>query len=310
MSSDTRFLGKSFCVTKVIGRYDSPRYDRWMGSQVGILQSVRVRAMVIPREHGAWGMLLVPMVTGAIVGSVSPTRNYVAFTVFAFAALALFWLRTPVEAWLGTTPVKAQGGSERQTVAIFTVVLSAAALLGLGWLFLAGYFRGLLVIGAGAAAAFAAQALVRALGRARRMLAQIVGSVGLTATAAAAYYVTTGRLDRTALGLWLANGLFAGNKVHYVRLCIRGSRAARAQEKLQLGMSFLAGQVLLLLGILIGIRLGDVPALVLFAFAPALLRGVLWFHGGRKPLQVHQLGFSELRQSLLFGALLCLAVLS
>ena len=51
------------------------------------------------------------------------------------------------------------------------------------------------------------------------------------------------------------------------------------------------------------------PKLVVFAFVPVLLRGTLWFLRGRQPLDVHKLGFAELAQALIFGALLCAAFL-
>jgi hypothetical protein len=35
----------------------------------------------------------------------------------------------------------------------------------------------------------------------------------------------------------------------------------------------------------------------------------LWFVRGRQTLDVHKLGYSELRQALIFGALLCAAFL-
>ena len=63
--------------------------------------------MIVPREHGAWGMLLVPLVTGAVVAAGSSV-NLAALALFVIAALSLFWLRTPVEAWLGTSAIKAQ----------------------------------------------------------------------------------------------------------------------------------------------------------------------------------------------------------
>ena len=47
----------------------------------------------------------------------------------------------------------------------------------------------------------------------------------------------------------------------------------------------------------------------MLAFVPVLLRGSLWFLRGRQPLNVHKLGFSELAQALIFGALLCAAYL-
>ena len=50
------------------------------------------------------------------------------------------------------------------------------------------------------------------------MLSEIVGTIGLTASGSAAYYVMTGKFGSTAWMLWIANLGFAGNQIHYVQL--------------------------------------------------------------------------------------------
>ncbi|HUH63676.1 MAG TPA: YwiC-like family protein [Terracidiphilus sp.] len=260
--------------------------------------------MVVPREHGAWGMLLVPLATGAVV-AMKTGVNFAALGLFVVAAMSLFWLRTPVESWLGTSPIKAQSSSERSLVArmIFAVgALAALSVAALLW-----RDRGLLVIGAVAALAFAAQAVVKKLGRKGRMPAQVIGAVGLTSTAAGAYYVATGRLDRTAVALWLANWLFAGDQIHFVQVRIHSSRAASFEEKVRQGLPFLLAQIGLIGALLAACRFGLFPAAIAIAFVPVLLRGTLWFTRGQQPLDVHKLGFTELAHALLFGALLCAA---
>jgi hypothetical protein len=279
-----------------------------MAAQAGILQNARLKAMVIPREHGAWGMLLVPLATGAVVASAAK-MNFGALGLFIVAALALFWLRTPVEAWLGTSPIKAHSPQERSAVIRTSLLLAAVAAAAVATLFAAGHSRGLLLIGLVAAIAFAAQAVVKKLGRSGRMPAQVIGAVGLTSTAAGAYYVATGHLDQVAVALWAANWLFAGNQVHFVQVRIHASRASTVQEKLRQGFGFFAGQIFLIGVITCLIWIGIFPKFVVFAFVPALLRGTLWFLRERQPLDVHKLGFSELAQALVFGALLCLAFL-
>ena len=141
------------------------------------------------------------------------------------------------------------------------------------------------------------------------MPAQVIGAIGLTSTAAAAYYVATGHFDHTAIALWLANWLFAGNQIHFVQLRIRSSRAATFDEKLNRGLPFFVGQVGLIGAIVAACRVGLFPAAIWLAFLPVLLRGTFWFVRGRQPLDVHKLGFSELAQSLIFGALMCVAFL-
>ena len=264
--------------------------------------------MVIPREHGAWGMMLVPLATGAVVAARTGINGQ-ALTLFIVAAMSLFWLRTPVEAWLGTSAVKAQSRQERGFV-VWVIAgisfLTAASIAALLW---NGHNRGLLLIGGIAALAFAVQAAVKKLGRKGRMPAQVIGAIGLTSTAAGAYYVATGQLDHVAIALWIANWLFAGDQIHFVQVRIRSSRAANLDEKLQQGLPFFAGQILLI-GIILGAcRVKFFPTTLALAFVPVLLRGTLWFVRRAQPLDVHKLGYSELAQALIFGALLCAAFL-
>jgi hypothetical protein len=127
-------------------------YDSFMGTEAATLQNPRLRAMTIPREHGAWGLLLVPLATGGVAAAASG-GHFGALVLFLIAALALFWLRTPVEAWLGTSAIKAQSQPERVTVARISLVLAAVAVATVVALFVAGYARGLLTIGVLAAVA-------------------------------------------------------------------------------------------------------------------------------------------------------------
>jgi hypothetical protein len=263
--------------------------------------------MVVPREHGAWGMLLVPLPTGAVAASHIGV-NATALTLFVAAAMSLFWLRTPIESWLGTSPIKARTPHERSVVLQTIIGIAALALVSVAGLLWAGCWK-LMVVGAFATFAFAAQAMVKKLGRRGRMPAQIIGAIGLTSTAAGAYYVATGRLDRTAIALWLANWLFAADQIHFVQVRIHSSRADGLEEKLQLGLPFLVAQIGLIGVVLAACRFGLFPFAAAVAFLPVLLRGTLWFLRKRQPLDVHRLGFTELGHSLLFGALLCAAFL-
>ena len=74
-----------------------------------------MKTMLVPREHGAWGMLLVPLATGAVVAA-RVRFHGLALALFVIVTVSLFWLRTPLEAWLGTSPIKAQTRNERASV--------------------------------------------------------------------------------------------------------------------------------------------------------------------------------------------------
>lgn len=269
-------------------------------------QSSRTRLLVWPREHGAWGILFIPLVTGAAVG-LQHGSHYAGLALFAVAAFALFCLRTPVESLLGTTPMRAQTAEERRMVWLVVTAVSAIALAAVAALLLSGNNLLLLALGGAAGLLFIAQGFVRKLGRSGRMPAQLIGALGLTSTAAGAYYIVTGEFDQRALALWLANWIFAGNQVHFVQLRIHAARLATWSEKFARGRSFFAGQIAMLLVLVAGYGFHWLPGWALVAFLPVFVRGMMWFFRGPEQLDVHRLGFAELAHAIAFGVLLVVA---
>ena len=262
----------------------------------------RRRSLVVPREHGAWGLLLVPLVTGAGV-ALRESKHIFPLVMLLVAALALFWLRTPVECLLGTSPMRAQTKQERIVVGFVILLSATVGIVALGSLLWAGRNPFLWLIGAAAGAAFVAQALLKRLGRRARMLSEIVGTIGLTSSAPAAYYVITGHFGVTAWMLWLVNLAFAGNQIHYVQLRIHTARVQGATAKLARGWTFAAGQFLMLFLVAFACWRGWMSWATLIAFVPLFFRG--WFYLLRKPapLRVRRLGWSELAHAIAFCVL-------
>src|ERR1035437_8859610 len=132
-----------------------------MAAHTTTLSRLRVKTMTIPREHGAWGMLLVPLATGAVASLRSNANGGGALALFIVAAMSLFWLRTPVESWLGTSPIKAQTKDERVFVLKVIAGIGVLAVVSITALLWNGHYLGLLTIGAIAGSAFAMQAGVK-----------------------------------------------------------------------------------------------------------------------------------------------------
>jgi hypothetical protein len=233
------------------------------------------------------------------------SRNLIALTL---VALSLFWLRTPVEGWAGTAPVRARTPGEFRLVKAVALLLVTIAISGLAWLLWNGQNRALLWIGCVDALAFLAQLLVRRMWKGARTVAQMVGSVGLTSTAPAAYYVVTGNLNTVAWSLWAANLLFAVNQIQYVQLRIQAARVSSRREKLVAGRAFLAQQLVLIALIAFGCSVEVFPWYGAIAFLPVLIRGFAWFADHPKPLAIHSLGKSELAYACLFGILLVMGM--
>lgn len=262
-------------------------------------RSARRRALILLREHGAWGLLLVPMITGAGVALRAGVR-ITPFLLLLTAALTLFWLRTPVESLLGTSAMRAQTKEERREVAIVIVILAKIAIAALGTLLWAGRNPDLWLIGAAAGVAFVGQTLLKKLGRRTRMLSQIVGTIGLTSAAPAAYYVMTGKFGVMAWMLWLANLIFAGNQIHYVQLRIHTAKIEGLRAKLAHGWAFAAGQAVMTAVLTMACISRLLPEFASLAFAPLLFRGWFYFIQKPGPLLVRRLGWNELSQAVAF----------
>lgn len=284
----------------------------------------RRRGLVIPREHGAWGLLLVPIATGAGL-AFRESVHVLPLILLLTGALALFWARTPFESLLGTSAMRARTRGERRLVMNFIAGLGVVAAVSLGALLWNGKNSELWPLGIVAGLAFVVQGLLKQLGRrtpaksafaedgriwsARgihrlRMLSEVVGIVGLTAAAPAAYYVITGRFDLTAWILWVANLIFAGNQIHYVQLRLHTARVEGLRAKLAQGWGFAAGQAGLTVALTMACAEGLLPKLASLAFAPLLFRGWFYFIQERKPLVVRRLGWTELAQGIAFGVLI------
>ncbi len=271
-------------------------------SHVDKARHERRRALIIPREHGAWGLLLVPMITGAGIGFHECSRIFPLLLLSA-AGLALFWLRTPVESLLGTSAMRAETAEECRTVKTLIFVLGVVAAAALAALLWAGRNSELWPLGAAVATAFIAQTLLKKLGRRARMLSEIVGTIGLTAAAPAAYYVITGNFNQTAWMLWLANILFAGDQIHYVQLRIHTAKIEGFRAKLAHGWRFAMGQALMTAILTLACMSRFMPPFASLAFAPLLFRGWFYFIQEPGPLIIRRLGWNEMKHATAFCVL-------
>jgi hypothetical protein len=279
----------------------TPGHTALLERAAGHAAPQRARLLVFPREHGAWGILLVPLVAGAWLGY-QPGRLG-ALALFTLAVLAVFLLRTPLEAWLGRGVLRPQSDSERALVRRASAAYAVMVLLAGGALLRVTEPAGLLPLAAAAAAAGVAQSLLQRRRREQRVPAQAAGALGLAATAPGAYYVAAGALDATAFLLWAVSWLFAVHQIHYVHLRLAAARAASRREKLRLGCGFLAAQPLLAAAVVLAALAAQSSPLLAVAFVPALARAAAWFLAAPAPLAVHRLGVTELAHNLLFGAL-------
>lgn len=260
-------------------------------------------ALVWPREHGAWGILLVSLISGAAAGfsSVSSLPRLLWLTL---AATAAFCLRTPLGNSLPASPFRARGSGEQRWVAAAASVYALTFALAVGMLLSDGALDLLWKPALVAAGLFALQALVKRWGRAERMLSEIIAAFGLAVVAAAAWAVAAGRFGSEALALWLMNGLFATNQILYVQFRINEMPRTKSSSHSGAKLLFLAGECLTVVVLIAGWRFGLIPGLALLAFLPILVRGGIWsINPNHPPLQIRRVGKAELAHAILFGVL-------
>lgn len=232
--------------------------------------AARVGAPPLPHEHGAWVMLIAPMLV-ALAAAPQPSGGRAALA--AIAVIGAFLAREPADLLIR--------GRGKPGTLFWLAAYLAVALAGALPLAFVTPGMALPVIGAVAAGLFAVHAALLAWPARRRLDRTQAGEglavVGLTLSAPLAYAAQTGRLDGLAVCLWAACALYFGGGVFHVKMllsAVKGRSALTAVDRLRLGRFNLAYHAaMLLIVIWAAPKAGPVGgALALAAYAPAILR--------------------------------------
>ncbi len=249
----------------------------------------------IPREHGAWSVLVTSLCAGAAVGG-GLTRATIILWIAVLAgfigwANAVAWWKDSGGHPIGTAPFR------------WAAALLSAALAGCAWLvFGAGYLAlpWLLSTVAGCALWLS----LRRQHIARSIWAELAGIAGLSALAAASQYTSAGRLSRATFGIWLVCLLvFIGSLLH-VRFVVRHAAArrqrlaARLRAGLPSGLYHLAA--LGVLGLAATVQLTPPIALLLLAPSVAKAWWAILIPSTTAPPQIRRIGRIELVYAALF----------
>lgn len=259
-------------------------------------------AVLWPREHGAWGLLIAPLALGSIVGARAGGGHWLAWTAILTAVVSLFLVRTPLEAFLGYGTVRASGDRE----------VAAARNRALLWGMLATV-AGVVTATLVRAEVFAACALLGAVAYATQWLlprpqAQLAVAIALAAGAPATYVALTGRLDLTSLVIGVLAAALSLDQVSFVQLEINALKNGSRVARLRFGSAFLVFQALLALALVAALERDVLPLVALLAFAPLLLRGFWHFVRPVQRVSLRRLGFTEIGYTTFCVLLLALGV--
>lgn len=256
---------------------------------------------MLPREHGAWGMLLLPFVSALLVAR----RLSWEVVPAAVLAVSVFALREPlVVVWRQARVWKQRKPETGQAWRSAVWYGLAAAICGalLMWRRPAAP---LIAMGAAAAALTAMSTYLIVMNRQRSVLLQVASAAGLTASSLLAWAALGAPWGPKIWLLWAMQFGHSAAALLAVRARIEARIAARAGAPTEKKHAAIAAQVLLGLGGLACAALGK-PVL---ALALALSAGV----HGRDLLRrdhpeflrvaVRRIGWRELSLSVAFSAL-------
>lgn len=189
----------------------------------------RKRGLLLPREHGAWGMLLQPFLAAAIIGR---TWSWL-LPVSLLAVLVVFVMREPLlvlarQRWVWRTPHPETEAARR------TLWWELPALVGCGLLLLTRiplpWMAGL----GGMAFLLTAGALWMTLkNRQRSVLLQLVSAAGLSASSLLVGYLAAGSMAAPWIWwVWILHALHSQSGIFAVHARLDAIAAQRNPEKL------------------------------------------------------------------------------
>jgi hypothetical protein len=134
----------------------------------------------------------------------------------------------------------------------------------------------------------------------RTIQSEVTAIIGLTMTAAAAYYVACGQWHKTAWWLWMSSAAYFASSVFYIKLRVANLRPKQTADQ-QLARWRCAVYHSFLLAVLLGLTLTrNLPLLALVAFAPVLARALQGLLRPARQLNLKRVGIAEIGYSMIF----------
>ncbi|MBI4459740.1 MAG: YwiC-like family protein [Acidobacteria bacterium] len=274
--------------------------------------------LLIPREHGAWGMVSLPFLAGMLVaGDWLHWRTAAA----ALAVFAVFLLREPLLFFwrLSLAESKYQGRPSSQPLesrklhevknARFSLWVYGIAAASSGiYLLTTLPLRPLLLLGGGAALLTMVALYFTAHNQQRAPALQIAVAAGLTSSCLLSYLAARGRWEEPVLWIWALSAAHSSASVLTVHARLEALLAARkpgaATGRARRNALLAQAGICLLFILLLAVRR---PWFLLPFLPPTLLHWrELWqFRSGAVPhISMHRVGWTQLAASVAFFFLL------
>ena len=260
----------------------------------------------LPKEHGSWAMLIVPVLLGLILAPAWHGRVF----VLLLAALGFFLVRHPLVILVKT---RKRVGAGKAGLWQWAAIYGGLTAFSGGWLVLAQGLWWLAAMGLLGGILLLLHLWLVARRQEMSRAGELAGIVGLALGAPMAYYVASGQLDRTAAALWLINALYFGGTVFYIKLKVRQQprlpAPSRVGERLVKAKACLAYQTVALTILILLVTLRQAPLWTPLAFIPATIKVLYgaWHWQDKKSLSLVRLGVAEIFHAVTFAGLVVVA---
>jgi len=243
-------------------------------------------SLTIPRQHGAWSVLLLGYALGVAVAG-DPGWPGLLLLLSLLGALparhtAALWLRLPA------------ADPRRRGLLLWLAGYGALTGVPVALLLLVYHRWMLLPVGTVAVLAGLILTILERTRRDRSLLGELVGMVGLSSAVPAAACAATGALSGQVLAVWLLAALVFCGGVFHVRHVVRGREQAGHTGAVSLLYHLLANLVPLALG-----TASVLPQWTFLALVPATLRAA-WAVAFPRRISIRRLGFEELAYGAVF----------
>ena len=246
----------------------------------------------MPKEHGAWAMLYVPLAAGAFVaGSFS-----VRVIAIALAQTFLFISRESILAWWRS---HRRGGNNREALRATAIYLALAG-ASLAPLILISRLFWLIPLGLVAISILTINAELAAQREDRTVTGEVMAILGLTLTAPTTYYVARAEWGAAAFWLWALCALYFASSVFYVKLRVYWLNRRKERARQQARLRCMLYHAFLLAGLLVLASTGSLNLFAIVAFAPVLARSFWQLAKPATQLNLKRIGVLEIIYSVVF----------
>jgi len=260
----------------------------------------------LPKEHGSWAMLVVPLLLGLII---APAWHWQA-AVLLVAALGFFLVRYPLALLV---KMRRRSRVDKTHLQRWALIYAGITAISGGWLVLAAGLWWLVPMGVVGGLLLLFHLWLVSRRQEMSAVGELAGIFGLALGAPMAYYAATQKLDSTAAALWLINALYFGGTVFYIKLKVRQQprlpEPDRPAERLVKAKACLTYQTVALTLIILLVTFQQAPLLTPLALVPATIKVLYgaWRWQDKKSLSLVRLGVTEIIHAVLFAGLVILA---